>query len=781
VIGLMLVAQISIVARAPDTAAACLPFELTVAARAPGAVAPHLQLLAGGPVQLLRSTVTSRVERDAMGGTATFAEGTFVVATGATGRVVLPPVTASAGGVTARAAPLTVDVRPTNGNPPLVLVRSRLDPGSDRPAESLFVGEQVDYVVEVQLNESARQRLRHNPTFFPPEMPAVLAYDLAEPSPVIRQGRHCFETLSYRRALFPLFPGAAVIPPATLTYSLPLSTSFFSREESFELRTDSARFVAVEPPAQGRPADYAGAVGAVHAAARLSTGTGRMGDPVVLTVRLDGTGNVKLWPRPVLTVDWATVALAEERVTVDTSAARVRGTKEFDWLLTPRRAGVLGVPAMRYAYFDPARGVYDVASTDSLTVDVASASLAAADTASAARPPIRRVLRPEAPPALPSHGWYWALLALAPAPAALRRLRIGRRRRASTHSAARRLRTLASARTPASPRALRRAYLDALRERVPAVGTDLPARVALTRVLRRAGVTEPTAHMAEEVLDRLDAAAFSPAGIVEPALIARASAIAAAVDAEAIRPLAPRGATLPALLLITALASNAVGMPDAVVRAFSEGVQAYDRGDLAASQRLFAHSAARAPRAVDAWANLGAAAWARGDTAHAVLGWQRALRLDPLDADARDRLSAVQPMLIGSPAYVPPLPVDVLAIAALVLWLVAWIALAFPASRRLPNLRAMAGGAIVLGIVALAGALELQDRASVRALGVLRGARDLLDAPSPGAAPAAAAVAGDVGRLGAREGAWVRITLDGARAGWLPAAAVLPLDGNGAD
>jgi hypothetical protein len=64
---------------------------------------------------------------------------------------------------------------------------------------------------------------------------------------------------------------------------------------------------------------------------------------------------------------------------------------------------------------------------------------------------------------------------------------------------------------------------------------------------------------------------------------------------------------------------------------------------------------------------------------------------------------------------------------------------------------------------------------------VLRGARDLLDAPSSNGQPVAAATAGEVGTLGGREGAWVRLDLGGARAGWLPAAAVLPLDGPGVD
>jgi hypothetical protein len=780
VIGLVLVAQIAMVARGPDTASACVPIELTVAARAAGSIPPRIELPAGSAFQLLRSSFASRTERDGAGRASSITEGAFVVATSERGRVTLPPLVATAGAAVARSAPLAVNVREPDVSTPVVLVRASLDGGRGRRVDSLYVGQQVDYVVDVQLNEPARNRLRRNPTFFPPEMPAVLAYDLPAPAPVARDTRRCFETLEYRRALFPLFPGPALIPPAVLTYSLPLSTSFFSREESYEMRTEGVRFVAMEPPTTGRAADYAGAVGAVRASASLSSAAGRMGDPVVLTVRLDGKGNVKLLPRPVITLDWASIALGEERVTVDTSVATVTGSKEFDWLLTPRRAGRLTVPAIRYSFFDPDRRAYDVSFTDSLALDVVTASLASADTSLATRLPIRMVLRAERAPELPSRSWYWALLALAPLPATLRRLRSRRRRRASTLSAARRLRAFGSSRTPPHPRELRRAYLDALRDRVPSLG-DSASRLPLGRALRYAGVTDATAQRAEDVLDRLDAAAFSPAGRVEAALVARALAAAAAVDAEAVRP-APTSAATPIIVLCALLVgSQVVAMPQAVTRTFADGVQAYDRGEFAAAQRLFARTAARAPRAVDAWANLGTAAWARGDTARAALGWQRALRLDPLDTEVRERLAAVQPPLIGSAAYVAPMPVDALAVAALVSWLAAWLALALPMRWRPAHTRAVAGGALVLAVVTLAGALELRDRAGVRGLGVLRAARELLDAPASGAPPAATAAAGEVGKLGAREGAWVRITLDGARAGWLPVAAVLPLDGSGAD
>jgi tetratricopeptide (TPR) repeat protein len=781
VIGLLLVAQIGIVARAPDTATSCLPFEVTIAATVPGATVPRIEMPAGSAFQLLRMRVASRLEQDAAGKPTTFTEVTFLLATGATGRVAIPSLSVTGDGATARSTAMLVDVRPAETSSPIVLVRSTLDAGAGRRPDTLYVGQQVDYVVDVQLNETARQRLRHNPTFFPPEMPAVLAYDLAPPAPVQRDSRHCFETLSYRRALFPLFPGATRIPPATLTYSLPLSTSFFSREESFELRTDSVQFVAIEPPPQGRPADFTGAVGSLQASTRLDEPSGRMGDPVVLTLRLAGTANVKLLPRPLVTIDWATVALGEERVTVDTLSPRVRGTKEFDWLLTPRRSGSLRVPSVRYPYFDPARGAYDVAVTDPSTFDVSAATLASADTGAATRLPIRRALREERPAPLPTRDWYWATLLLAPIPATLRRIFVRRRRTAAAQSASRRLRAFRTARRPPTPRELRRTYLDALRERVPTVGAGAPAREPLARLLRRAGVTDATAQAAETILDNLDGAAFSPSGVVDPQLVTRAIENAAAVDAEAVRPPSTTGPIIATVLLGALVASSAAAMPDAVLRTFNDGVRAYERGEFGSAQRLFARASARAPRAVDAWANLGAAAWARGDTAHAVLGWQRALRLDPLDEETRGRLDGVQPPLIGAPSYVPPVPVDALALAALVLWSAAWLSFAIQAVRRTPHLRPLAGGALALAVVALAAALELQDRTDLRRLGIVRGSRDLLDEPAPSGAPMAAAAAGEVGALGVREGAWVRLSLGGGRAGWLPVAAVLPLEGAGVD
>ncbi|MFI5256967.1 MAG: hypothetical protein ACHQRK_06870, partial [Gemmatimonadales bacterium] len=343
-------------------------------------------------------------------------------------------------------------------------------------------------------------------------------------------------------------------------------------------------------------------------------------------------------------------------------------------------------------------------------------------------------------------------------------------------SALRRLRALAAERSPPDGRAARRAFLDALRERVPSLA-DAPLRAPLGRSLRRAGVTDATADAAEALLERLDAAAFSTSGVLAPNLLSRAVELAEAVNREAVRP-GPGGAAIRTvgLVLLGAAALRLVAMPTGITRAFASGVSAYDHADFATAQRLFGRVAARAPRAADAWANLGAAAWSRGDTAFASLGWQRALRVDPLDDESRERLAAVQPSGIGSPAVVAPGPVDAAAAAGLALWLLAWLVLAVPAARRPSFARSAAGGALAVAVVAIGAALELESRSGVRGLGAVRTATSLLESPAASGSPVAAVSAGEVGALGAREGEWVRVTIDRARAGWLPTADLLRLD-----
>jgi len=769
-----LLAQLAITANGPDTASACMPVNLTAALRVPGRASVSVDPPRGPGIQLLRSRTTTRFEPDGSGAPSTIVESSALVTTGTTGRVQLPPFVAIVNGQRVEAAPFVVSVHAPIEPAPVVIVRAQLE---NLPAgtsiDSLIVGQQVDYTVDVLLNEPARNRLRRNPTFFPPEMAAVLAYDVGLPAGALPHARRCFETLSYRRALFPLFPGRVAIPPAALTYSLPLSSSFFSREESFELRTDSVFFGAVEPPLAGRPPDFAGAVGSIRISARLQSPTARVGDPLVLTARVDAVGNVKLLPRPSLSVSWATVTAGDERVRLDTTASRISGSKEFDWIVAPRSAGVQLIPGIRYVYFDPSTRKYQAAETSPVTVDVGAGSLASSDTVLGPRLPVRVLMRAELGAPLDSRLVFWALLAIAPVPALVRRVARRRRWRARSSSPTKRLRQLATARVAPSAPELRRLFVEALRDRIPSVGrTHDP----LARTLRRAGVSDATALEAEALLGRLDDAAYSPGGELESSDLRDAAEIAESVQREAIpADAAARTLAMSAVILAFGAATLLAAAGDAD-QSFADGVRAYQRGQFAIAERRFQRATAEAPRAVDAWANLGSSAWEAGDSALASRAWHHALRLDPLDEDARERLVPIQLLGPRSAAYVPPLAPDWLAGAALGLWIISWIALALPDRLRSGTARRLAAGGIVCALAALGALLEVNQRLEARDLGVLVHGRALLESPAPDSPMLAPAGAGEAGRLGAREGGWVHLTLDATRAGWVPAGSVLPID-----
>jgi hypothetical protein len=794
VIGLIaLAAQLSIVAHAPDSAAACEAIELTVAINAPGSVTPQIVAPSLSPFDILRSSSVPRVSYDprgAQGAGSVLAEFRYVLTTDRIGTFTIPSFEARLGPQTVRSRPLQIQVRPSEprGNVPTVVARARIDTSLEvnfralALPETVYVGQQANYEVAVFLNESVRDRLRRNPTFFPPDMQSMLAYDLPSRGdpPRRRVGSRCFDALVYQRALFPLMSGRFAIPPAQLVYSLPLSASFFSREETHELQTDSTIIVAVEPPRTGRPGDFSGAVGSLRVAARLDTSVARVGDPVVLTVNVSGTGNVKLFPRPAVSIPWATLVNGDERVRVDETSRRIAGSKEFDWVLTPRLAGELDLPPIRYPYFNPDSRRYEVASTSGSRVHIRPGTLASSDTARteailAPRTRYRGVLR-RSPHESPV---FWVFLALVPLPALSLRAR-ERRRLAMpvSRQAGERLAALARAsRGPVDPSVLRRTFTSALADRLGLEAESFTRAGALARTLRRRGVSTDAALEAERFLRVLDEAAFSPHGTLPPNAAARALELYRIADSEALTRAEIRF-TSPvaiAIFLVGAAAVQANNI-DAARAEFDRGVAAYQRHEFVVAREAFARSVSMEPRAPDAWANLGTAAWASADSARSVAGWQRALRTEPLAPDMRSRVELVHSLPLDSSGFVVPLPPAWLFDVAAILWCIAWglAAVRLRAGRAPDRWSLVTFGLIAAGLT-LAG-FGLGDRTSGRQLAVVRHTVSLSTDPALGGDLGPTAIVGEVIRVTGQQGAWSRVRLDDGREGWVESSRLLSLD-----
>lgn len=676
---------------------------------------------------------------------------------------------------------------------PEVVTRSRLDRsrGVDFHAlavpETVYVGQQSTYQLGVFVDAETRQRLRRNPEFVPPESRALLAYDLPDRSGGFTgtiDGR-AMEVHAFRRAVFALTPGRYEIAPARLTYALPQSASFFSREESFSLRSELVTIVAIPVPAANRPPDWLGAVGVWRASVSMDSTAQRSGDPYVLTLRIEGQGNVTLLARPALQLAWAHVVKADERVRVDSSGALLRGVKEFDWLVTPQVAGLQKVPAIRYPFFNPFSRQYEVTASAVLTVRATAGAAAAVVDSTVAAPaeappavdgpvlPLRPELGAPSSALLGQSAFARALFALAPLLAVLawgwRRPR--RQRKPITHAE----RLAAMARDGAAlPAEIRNTLLAALAQRVHADPAALARPGAWERALALEGVLPATAADVASVLGALDAAAFGgDTDVGSAALAARAQTVLAKVDAEARRrvPRPRRQHATAALVLFLAFAASAAALvvQSGATQSFAQGTAAYASGDARRAARFFADAAKLEPHTAAAWANFGSASWAVSDTGNAVLGWQRALRLDPTSADVRQRLLLVRAPQDAGPARVLPMPAPLPALLALVIWCIGWGASIAQLWRRRPALRLMAL-TLVLGGGATTAALSFERSLDDRGLVVVIEADPMRSLPALSAESGTVPIVGEVGTVEARQGVWLLVRLDATRAGWIPAA-----------
>jgi hypothetical protein len=652
--------------------------------------------------------------------------------------------------------------------------------------ETVYVGQQVTYQVGVFLDDELRLRLRRNPEFVPPEPQAMLTYDLPTTTgapPTRRVGTHEYEVHVFQRAMFPLEAGHYTIPAAQLSYSLPLSLSFFSREESHTLAAESLSVIALAPPAVGRPADYTGAVGELHAGARLDMRHVRVGDPVLVTVAVAGRANVKLLPRPALVVPWGSVVVGQERVQVDTSSTEVRGTKEFDWVVTPRDTGALVLPSVRYPYFDPYTERYEVAVTDPATLVVGEGTLAPVDSVRADAPSplaVRTVYHGEVPRPPYSTPGFALLAVCAPLPALAITAGRRRRRRRVTPSAAVALRCLARAREPCDAPQLRRAFVAALAERFALPPQTLAEPGGLARVLRREGVTGPTGQRADGLLAQLDESAYGKGAPLSDDLRETAYAVYRSVAQEArarISPAVTRALVVLAAFMVigSGVAIAATGDGVQAAQDFHEGVDAYSARQYRQAATRFAAAARLAPRATDAWANAGTAAWALADTADAVVGWQRAARLDALADDVRERLALVRAPQDGWVAAPPRVGASLVADVALACWLLVCLVWTVAALRRGRAGRWLVVPLLMLAVAGALAAAWLDESAAAKHLAVMSSGAILYASPALGAERVATLDAGDVAHINGRDGAWARVQLDGDRDGWVEMERLTPI------
>lgn len=144
------------------------------------------------------------------------------------------------------------------------------------------------------------------------------------------------------------------------------------RRREATLTANVANAGALPLPTDNVPVSFSGAVGHFRVATDSPSTPPRVGEPVVLTTRVEGTGNFDRVLLPGLQ-DSSQITTYPGKSSFQPGANGLTGTKTFTQTVVPLKEGALLLPSQQLSFFDPSRRTYETAHSQPLTLSVAAA------------------------------------------------------------------------------------------------------------------------------------------------------------------------------------------------------------------------------------------------------------------------------------------------------------------------------------------------------------------------------------------------------------------------
>ncbi|MFH1414828.1 MAG: BatD family protein [Elusimicrobiota bacterium] len=230
-----------------------------------------------------------------------------------------------------------------------------------------FTGEQIIYTFKIY----QRENLMTQPSFVPPPFKGFVREDL----PPTRNFKseiagHEYLVTEIRCALFAETAGWKSISPAKLIVLVEDESAedyidrMLSKGKKKILVTDHINFEVLALPDFGRPSDFSNGVGEFSITAESDKMTVARGEPVSVTVTIEGLGNAAVFEEPELgKLEGFRVY---ETVIEDHAESRnylFYSSKIFRIVLVPEIEGPHVIPKVSINYFDPKEKVYKTAES----------------------------------------------------------------------------------------------------------------------------------------------------------------------------------------------------------------------------------------------------------------------------------------------------------------------------------------------------------------------------------------------------------------------------------
>ncbi len=190
-------------------------------------------------------------------------------------------------------------------------------------------------------------------------------------------------------ALFPQGPGKKTLDPMEIECEVQVPRQRRQRRDIFDnflndpffdfgrtvrkkLRSNPVTIDVLPLPAESRPRDFAGAVGAYSIEATVDKASAKTNEAISFKVTIAGNGNIKILPKPVVSFP-ADFEVYDPKITetISRKGGEISGSRTFEYILIPRFPGNQTIKPVRFSYFDPARRTYKQIATNPIDITVA--------------------------------------------------------------------------------------------------------------------------------------------------------------------------------------------------------------------------------------------------------------------------------------------------------------------------------------------------------------------------------------------------------------------------
>ncbi|MDH4155899.1 MAG: BatD family protein [candidate division Zixibacteria bacterium] len=188
-----------------------------------------------------------------------------------------------------------------------------------------------------------------------------------------------YKVIERKYALFPTQTGELTIGRATIRTTVAAKSrrrdpfdmfgDFFGRGVEVTARSQPIKLNVQPLPEEGRPADFTGTIGAFSLSAQADKREVEVNQPVTVTVRISGTGNIKSIAEPVIPqLDEFRAYKASTNESISKLKDEIGGAKIYEEVFIPRRPGDLEIPALKYSYFDLKSRQYKYLTTQPIRI-----------------------------------------------------------------------------------------------------------------------------------------------------------------------------------------------------------------------------------------------------------------------------------------------------------------------------------------------------------------------------------------------------------------------------